>query len=157
MVDNGELVSALTQRGVNGTNNTNFVNAQSVLGFEADVIVTEFINNGGIPIARIFGSFYNDGTYPEKAMGGDIHATVGIRHNGTQPVVFYNVARCKEDSCNLPSEYEFVYSYEDSTIPNLVGQPHRLSFPGMDPNSHLGSTTVPSRTIQRDLPGQWPS
>ncbi|HVP80104.1 MAG TPA: thrombospondin type 3 repeat-containing protein [Thermodesulfobacteriota bacterium] len=123
----GVLESAIARYGSNGGNNMNFLNAEAVVGFAADVTVTQLINNGGSPIARIFGSFYNDGTFADKAMGGDIHATVGIRHNGTQPIVFYNVARCIADGCNLPNEYEFVYSHEDNTIPNLVGQPHRLS------------------------------
>ena len=44
MADNGELVSELTQRGVNGTNNMSFVNSPTILGFEADLKVVEFQN-----------------------------------------------------------------------------------------------------------------
>jgi hypothetical protein len=110
MVDNGELVSELTQRGVNGTNNTSFVNSQAILGFEADLKVVEFQNNGARPLARLYGSLYNDGTGSNTPgdLKGDVIATIGIAEQGSGPRAFYVVSRCLAPNCNLPGEYEFL-------------------------------------------------
>jgi uncharacterized delta-60 repeat protein len=112
MVDNGELVSELTQRGVNGTNNMSFVKSQGILGFEADLRVVEFQNNGPRPLARLYASLYNDGTGNSTPgdMTGDINAAVGISGQGTNPQAFYAVTRCLAPNCNLPGEFEFLTS-----------------------------------------------
>ena len=86
MADNGELVSELTQRGVNGTNNMSFVNSPTILGFEADLKVVEFQNNGARPLARLYAALYNDGTGNSTPgdLTGDIAASVGISGQGHQ-------------------------------------------------------------------------
>jgi hypothetical protein len=115
---NGVFESELARYDSNASNNMNFVDSEKVMGLQADVTVNEFVNNAAIPQARLHGSFYNDGTYPTEPRGGDIMANVGIRHNGTQPVGFYAVIRCKSDDCNLSDETENLYYYEDPSIPN---------------------------------------
>ena len=103
MVDNGELVSELTQRGVNGTNNMSFVNSQTILGFEADLKVVEFQNNGARPLARLYAALYNDGTGNSTPgdLTGDVIASVGISGQGSDPQAFYAVTRCLAPNCNL--------------------------------------------------------
>jgi hypothetical protein len=115
---------ALRSYGSYANNHLNFIDAITVKEFQADLIVKEFINNAAAPQARLMGDFYSygDGTL-------DIHAAMGIRHNGSQPVGFYVITKCKTSDCNLDSEFDVIYYYEDpKTIgPDLVGKPHRLS------------------------------
>ncbi len=109
-----ELVSALTQRGVNGSNNISFLNSQTVSEFLADLKVVEFQNNGARPQGRLYAAFYNDGTGTTTTgdLTGDIIASVGILDNGqgSGPQAFYAVSRCTAPNCNLPSEYQILYS-----------------------------------------------
>jgi uncharacterized delta-60 repeat protein len=109
-ISNGELESELTQRGVNGTNNMSFVNSQAILGFEADLKVTDFQNSGARPLARLHAALYNDGTGSSTPgdLTGDIAASVGISGQGTNPQAFYAVTRCLAPNCNLAGEYEFL-------------------------------------------------
>ena len=95
MVDNGELVSELTQRGVNGTNNMSFVNSQTILGFEADLKVVEFQNNGARPLGRLYAALYNDGTGNSTPgdLTGDVNAAVGISGQGSRSP---GILRCDE-------------------------------------------------------------
>ena len=117
MVDNGELLSELTQRGVNGGYNMSFVNSQAILGFEADLKVVEFQNNGARPLGRLYAALYNDGT-PGSGSIGDVIASIGILEQSSSPVppalpvpqAFYAVSRCLAPNCNLPGEYEFLTS-----------------------------------------------
>jgi Leucine-rich repeat (LRR) protein len=113
----GELVSELTQRGVNGTNNTSFVDSQHILGFEADLKVLDFQFNAGFPVrplGRLYAALYNDGTGNSTPgdLKGDVIASVGILDNGQGlgPQAFYSVSHCLAANCNLPDEYEILYS-----------------------------------------------
>ena len=87
-VSNGELISALTQRGVNGTNNMSFVNSQAILGFEADLKVVDIQNNGARPLGRLYASLYNDGTGNGTPgdLTGDVIASIGILEQSSVPV-----------------------------------------------------------------------
>jgi hypothetical protein len=131
MVENGELVSELTQRGVNGSNSTNFINANAVTGFRADVTVTDFVNVGALPTARLTGAFYNDGTSGD-GRAGDIISSIGIRHTGTQLVRFYAITQCLSGNCNnpsgpgLPDQYNTL-AYEEIPGEVSIGETLRLS------------------------------
>jgi hypothetical protein len=124
-VSDGVYGFALRSYGSFANNHLNFINAKDVKEFQGVLTIKEgFINNAALPQARLMGDFYSygDGTL-------DIHAAVGIRHNGTQPVGFYVITKCTAPDCNLDSEFEVIYYYEDpkTTGPDLVGSPHRLS------------------------------
>ncbi len=103
MVDNGSLVSELTQRGVNGTNNMSLVDSQHILGFEADLKVVEFQNSGARPLARLYASLYNDGTGNSTPgdLTGDVNVAVGISGQGSNLQAFFAVTRCLANNCNL--------------------------------------------------------
>ncbi len=99
-VNDGKLVSALTQRGVNGSNNLSFVDSQHIWGFEADLKVYEFQRNEARPQARLFASFYNDGSSTgDSDLTGDVIGTVGILEQGNGPQAFYAVSRCNTSTC----------------------------------------------------------
>ena len=122
MVDNGELVSQLTQRGVNGSNNTSFVKSQAILGFEADLKVVEFQNNGARPQARLYASLYNDGSSTGAGdLTGDVTCSVGILEQDSVPQAFYAVSRCTAPNCNLPGEYDVLTSGIFPTTVTLNG------------------------------------
>jgi parallel beta-helix repeat protein len=137
-LSDGVFGSALRSYGSYNTNHMDFINPSSVKELQADLTVEDLINNQAIPMARLEGDFYNDGTSGTGAVG-DILAHVGIRHNGTQPVGYYQVVKCTAPNCNLnctastctsgSSEVQILYYYEDPlTIgPNLLGQPHKVS------------------------------
>ena len=79
----GELVSELTQRGVNGGNSMNFVTPQTILGFEADLKVVAIESHGSRPQGRLYAALYNDGTGNSPGdRTGDINGMVGILDNG---------------------------------------------------------------------------
>jgi alpha-tubulin suppressor-like RCC1 family protein len=153
MVDNGGLISALTQHGVNGSNNMSFVDSQHILGFEADLKVVEFQNNGARPQARLYAAFYNDGTGSSTPgdITGDVIASVGISGEGAVPQAFYAVSRCLAPNCNLAGEYEVLTS---GTFPITVAvdETHRFSVSwdgvnvtfGCDGNVILYTPTVPN-------------
>ena len=111
-VSGGELSSVLTQIGVNGSNNTRFINSQSILGFEADLKVVEFKNNGARPQGRLFAALYNDGTGTSTPgdLTGDVYGIVGILEQGSGPQAFYSVTRCTAPGCTSPGEYEILTS-----------------------------------------------
>lgn len=119
---------ALRSYGSYANNSMSFINASSIKEFQADITISDFISEGGYPTARLIGAFYNDGTSGAGSVG-DIQAGVGIRHNGTQPVGFYNITRCILPDCNLSNEYQLLYYYEDpATIgTDLVRKPHKIS------------------------------
>jgi hypothetical protein len=139
MVNNCELLLELTQSGVNGTNNMSFVNSQNILGFEADLKVVDFQNNGARPLARLYASLYNDGTGNSTPgdLTGDINVAVGISVQGPVPQAFYAVTRCLANNCNLPNEYEFLYQ---GFFPVSVAfnEPHRFSVSWDGANVALG-------------------
>jgi hypothetical protein len=140
MLDNGELVSALTQRGVNGSNNTSFVNSQAVLGFEADLKVIDIQTVGARPQGRLYAALYNDGTGTSTPgdIKGDVYGIVGILDNGqgSGPQAFYAVSRCTAPDCNLPNEYEVLYSgiFKDVHL----NETHRFSLSWNGLNIALG-------------------
>jgi len=92
-LENGQLVSALTSFGANDNNELNFFDPHTVNVFEADVTITKVGNTAAVPLARLVGFFYNDGT-PGGGQAGEIQADIGIRHNGTALEVFFEVGRC---------------------------------------------------------------
>ena len=116
----GLIESALTRYFSNGGNSMSFVNSQAILGFEADLKVIEFQNNGARPMARLYANLYNDGTGNSTPgdLKGDIIASIGILEQTSDPVppalpspqAFYAVSRCLATNCNLPSEYEILTS-----------------------------------------------
>ncbi len=137
-VSNGELVSALTQRGVNGSNNMSFVNSQAILGFEAYLKVLDIQNNGARPQGRLYASLYNDGTGSSTPgdLKGDVTVSVGILEQGGGPQAFYAVSRCLEPGCNLPGEYEVLYS--GIFKPVQLDETHRFSLSWIGSNITLG-------------------
>ncbi len=148
MVDNGELVSELTQRGVNGSNNMSFVNSQAILGFEADLKVVEFQNNVASPRARLYANLYNDGsgTNTPGDRTGDVVAAVGILNSSSSPnppapQAFYTVNKCTAFNCNLPNEYEILYSgiFKDVQL----NETHRFSLSWNGLNATLGCDNDP--------------
>jgi len=116
----GELLSELTQWGVNGTNNMSFVNSQIILGFGADLKVLNIQNNNARPLGRLYAALYNDGTGSGTPgdLTGDVIASIGILEQSSYPVppalaaprAFYAVSRCLAPDCNLPGEYQFLTS-----------------------------------------------
>jgi Leucine-rich repeat (LRR) protein len=145
MVDNGELVSELTQRGVNGGNSMSFVDSQHILGFEADLKVVEFQNGGASPRARLYATLYNDGsgTSTPGDRTGDVVASVGILDNGggLGPQAFYTVNKCTAPNCNLPNEYEILYPgiFKDVHL----NETHRFSLSWNGLNITLGCDNDP--------------
>ncbi|OGP91168.1 MAG: hypothetical protein A2157_02000 [Deltaproteobacteria bacterium RBG_16_47_11] len=144
-VSDGELVSALTQRGVNGSNNTSFVNSQAILGFKADLKVLEFQYDPVLPVrpqGRLYAALYNDGTGNSTPgdMKGDVVGIVGILDNGqgSGPQAFYSMSRCTEPNCNLPGEYEILTSgiFEDVEV--ALNVPYRFSLSWNGSNVTLG-------------------
>ena len=131
----GLLESALTRYFSNGGNNMSFVDSQHILGFEADLKVVEFQNNGARSLARLYASLYNDGTGNSTPgdLTGDVIASIGILEQSSVPVppalpapqAFYAVSRCLAPSCNLPSEYEFLTS--GSFGPVNLNETHKFS------------------------------
>ena len=111
-VSDGALVSALTQRGVNGSNSMSFVNSQAILGFEADLKVVEFQNSGARPFCRLYAALYNDGTGNSTPgdLKGDVIGSVGILEQGSGLQAFYAVSKCTAPDCNLLDEYEVLTS-----------------------------------------------
>jgi hypothetical protein len=114
-------------------NALNLVNGGIVKELQTDLTVEQLVNspnpNPATPMAGLFGSFYNAGGGPGDSTG-DIRALAGIRHNGTQPVGFFNIVRCTAPNCNIyPGEYVRLYYHEDPLAigPDLVGKPHRVS------------------------------
>jgi hypothetical protein len=171
-VSHGVYGMALRSYDSFANNSLNFVNGQNVKEAQADLTVEQFINSpntpplsyAAIPLAALFGSFYNDGTSGSGAIG-DIRALVGIRHNGTQPAGYYAILRCTQPDCNIYTatnkEYDFLYFYEDpkSIGPDLVGKPHRVSIRWDDASNKFtfgfdGRLTVPNITLptNRGLP-----
>ena len=137
-VSNGELVSALTQRIGNGANNMNFVNSQAILGFEADLKVVEFQDNGGRPQGRLYATLYNDGTGSSQPSDrtGDVIGIVGVLEQGSGPQAFYAVSKCTAPNCNLPGEYQILYS---GIFKNVgLNETHRFSLSWNGFNITLG-------------------
>jgi hypothetical protein len=131
--NNGVLESAIARYGSNGGNHLTFTSPHTKTGYQADVTVTHFDNNGAYPMARLAGAFYNDGT-PGLEWTGDIIAQVGIAHNGSQPVSFYSVGRCRDD-CNLHGNWDS-FIYEEDFFPVQLGETYRLSL-AWDENTRL--------------------
>ena len=54
------------------------------MGFEADLKVVEFQNNGARPQGRLYAALYNDGTGNSTPgdLTGDVYGIVGILDNG---------------------------------------------------------------------------
>jgi hypothetical protein len=126
-INDGVYGLALRSYGSYDNNGLNFINAPDIKELQADITVKDLINDGSVPQARIYGTFYNDGTSGDPAIG-DIHAAVGIRHNGTQPIGFYVISKCTAPDCNLAGEFTILYYYEDpATIGLDLTRPHRVS------------------------------
>ena len=123
----GEMASALTQRGVNGSNNMSFVDSRRILGFQADLRVHEFQNSGARPQARLHASFYNDGSGSSDPgdLTGDVIATTGIMEQGSGPQAFYAVSRCTAPACNVPGEYDVLTFGIFQSV--ALDQPYRFS------------------------------
>ena len=89
----------------NGSNNMSFVNSQAILGFEADLKVVEFQNNGARPQGRLYAALYNDGTGTTTPgdMTGDVIGIVGILDNGqgSGPQAFYAVVQMPRTQLQL--------------------------------------------------------
>jgi hypothetical protein len=111
-VKNGVFETELTRYDSNGGNNTNFLEYQQIMGFEADLKVIEFQNNGARPQARLYAALYNDGTGNTTPgdLIGDVIASVGILDQVSGPQAFYAVSKCTEPACNLPGEYKILKS-----------------------------------------------
>ena len=142
-VSGGELASVLTQIGVNGSNNTRFINSQSILGFEANLKVIEFQNNGARPQGRLFAALYNDGTGTSTPGDntGDVYGIVGILGQGSGPQAFYSVTRCTAPGCTLPGEYEILTS--GIFKPVGIDETHRFSLSWNGLNITLGCDGSP--------------
>lgn len=95
-IDDGQLASELTRFGSSGSNELRFFDPNSINAFQADVTVTEIRNTSALPMARLMGFFYNDGT-PGGGSAGEILAEIGIRHNGTAFEVVLEIGRCGVD------------------------------------------------------------
>ena len=122
VVDSYMFESAITQHNSNGSNYLTFIYPQTITAYQTDITVTEAVNNGGRPFARLAGIFYNDGT-SGGGRAGDIFGMVGITHNGDNLVPFYTIGRCGED-CNF--EWDNLF-YQEGGVPLAEGQPYRFS------------------------------
>jgi hypothetical protein len=123
---NGVFESELTRYDSNGSNNTSFVKSQAILGFEADLKVVEFQNNGARPQARLYAALYNDGSSSGAGdLTGDVTCSVGILEQGSGPQAFYAVSRCTAPSCSLPGDYDVLYSGIFKNV--AIDQTHRFS------------------------------
>jgi hypothetical protein len=122
--NNGVLESAVARYDTNGGNHLTLTSPHTIRGYQADVTVTDYENNGAFQTARLAGAFYNDGT-PGLEWTGDIIAEVGIAHNGSELVSFYSVARCLDD-CNLQGNWNNLIYVEDF-VPVQLGETYRLS------------------------------
>jgi len=172
-------VLELTQRGVNGSNNMSFVNSPTILGFEADMKVAEFQNNGARPQGRLYAALYNDGTGNSTPgdLTGDVIATVGILKPGTDPqVAFYAVSKCLAPNCNLEGEYQiltegifgpvglnewhkFSLSWDGSQVTfGLVGSPsvsYTPPIPVGGPQPPKGRKGIGTRVNEISPPNEW--
>jgi hypothetical protein len=132
----GLLESALTRYGSNGTNNMSLINSRPIMGLQADVKVVDIQSSGARPQARLYGSFYNDGTGSSTPgdIKGDVSGIVGILEQGSGPQAFYAVSKCTAPNCNLPGEYDILYSgiFKDVQL----DETHRfsISWNGVDIN-----------------------
>jgi hypothetical protein len=158
-IGDGVYGLALRSYGSFGNNNMNFINAPDIKELQADLTVKELIYGGAQPAARLLGGFYNyvyGGSTPGIGAVGDIVASVGIRHNGTDPVGYYAISKCTKVDCNLTDEFDVLYYFEDpKTIgQDLVGKPHRVSV-RWDESSNKFSFGFDGRltTPDVDLPG----
>ena len=144
-VNNGVFESALTRYGSNGSNNMSFVNSQAILGFEADLKVVEFQNTGARPMGRLYANLYNDGTGNNTPgdLKGDVTVSVGILDNGQGlgPQAFYSVSHCLTANCNLPGEYEILYSGFFKNVG--LNETHRFSISWNGLNVTLGCDGSP--------------
>jgi hypothetical protein len=122
--NNGVLESAIARYDINGGNHLTFTSPHTRTGYQADLTVVNYENNGARPYARLAGAFYNDGT-PGLELTGDIIAEIGIAHDGSRLVSYYWVGRCRDD-CNLPGQWD-TFIYEEDFIPVQLGEAYRLS------------------------------
>ena len=112
--------------GANGSNSQNFQDPNSIDSYEAEVTVTEVLNTGASPRARLTGFFYNDG---DVGMGGsdqlgEVQGEIDIRHNGNQLQVAFFVSRCDNDPCTAFTDLIF----DNTTFgPVSFNEPHTLS------------------------------
>ena len=133
-VYDGQMASALSQRGVNGNNNTSFVDSQHISGFEADLEVIEFQNNGARPQARLYASLYNDGSSTGAGdLTGDVIGMVGILEQGGGPQAFYAVSRCTAPTCD-----EYAVLTSEILKPVGLNETHRFSISWNGLNVILG-------------------
>jgi hypothetical protein len=122
--NNGVLESAIARYDSNDGNHLTFISPHTIRGYQADVTVINYENNGSFPTARLAGAFYNDGTLGLE-WTGDIIAGLGIAHNGSKLVSYYAVNRCRGD-CNLQGNWDNLI-YEEDFIPIQLGETYRLS------------------------------
>ena len=138
-----ELISALTQRGVNGSNNMSFVNSQAISEFAADLKVAEFQNSGARPQGRLYAAFYNDVTGNDTPgdLTGDVYGMVGILEMGSGPQAFYAVTKCTAPNCNLSNEYEILTSGIFKNV--ALNETHKFSLSWNGTNIILGCDGSP--------------
>lgn len=97
-INNGALESALRAYGSWVSNHMSFVDPNTVNSIQADVTVTEVLNEGSWLRARLAGTFYKD------ANGNDIHAQIGIKHTDAEGFVgYYGIVRCFDQECGPDS------------------------------------------------------
>ena len=140
-ISDGVYGMALRSYGSFADNLLNLINGQDFKELQADLTVEQLVNtpspNYAIPMAALFGSYYNVGG---GALGtdatGDIRASVGIRISLVtgQPVGYYIINQCTKPNCDIYTgsgndEFQVLYYYEDpKTIgPDLVGKSHTVS------------------------------
>jgi hypothetical protein len=146
LVDSGVYESGLTRRDVNGSNNLDVVDSINRTALRADVTVTDVINNGGRPQARVLEYIYNDGT-PGDGRAGDIVGGVGILHDGSGLIGRAYVVRCLSGDCNVGSETQTL-EVIDIAQNLLLDQTYTLTL-AWDVNEHklvfgIDNTTVSS-------------
>ena len=135
-ISDGVYGMALRSYGSYANDGLNLVNGKTVKELQADLTVEQLINNPNpnpaTPMAVLEGNFYNagGGSGIPGDQTGDIKALVGIRLSLITglPAAFYNIVQCTQPDCNIyPGGFDRLYYHEDSTIPDLVGKPHRVS------------------------------
>jgi len=137
-VDNGVFESEFTRYGSNGSNNMSLINSQPIMGLQADVKVVDIQSSGARPQARLYGSFYNDGTGTSTPgdITGDVYGIVGVLEQGSGPQAFYAVSKCTAPNCNLPGEYDVLYSGIFKNV--ALDETHRFSLSWNGSNITLG-------------------
>ena len=137
-VEGGVLESELARYDSNGSNDMSFLNSQAITGFLADLNVVDIQKNGTSPLARLYAALYNDGTGSDQPgdRTGDINASIGTSGQGAVPQAFYSVSRCLAPNCNLPGEYQILYSGIFKNV--ALNETHRFSLSWDGSNIDLG-------------------